>query len=1176
MTCGSTDDINSSNTPTCGSGSYLGGYEAVYVWTPTSSYSDVSFAYSGQSWSGVFLYQGCPTSGGTCIGDVTGSTTTKTLAYVGDNMSSGTKINLSSGVTYYLVIDTWPSPQTPCPGTITINGTIVPPCSGTPTPGNTISSANPACSGVNFTLSLQNSTPGSGVIYQWQTSPDGANWTNAGTSAPTFTTSQTTSTYYRCQVTCSGNIGTSNPLYLTLSPFYNCYCVSSATYTGDEDIFNVTVGSINNSSTCATLAPGPGSVQNLYSNYYSSVTPANLQRTTSQSFSVQVGTCGSNYSNSTKIFIDYNQNGSFAEPGEEVYVSPSSISGPHTETGSFVIPANATPGNTRMRVVTVETGTPSGITACGTYGWGETEDYAVNITDVPTVTTNAASGISSTAATLNGTVSANGSSTTVTFEWGTMTGPPFNNTFTLPTPVTGQNIVINTPISPLQPNTTYYFRVIGTNSTGTVNGTVLSFTTPMVAPGITTNNATTVGSSFATLNGAAVAYNSTTTVSFEYGTTAGGPYPNVAPGIPTTVSGISPTDFYAALNGLAINTTYYFRAKGTNGAGTTYGLEKNFYTTCVTPPTPGAISGPVNVCKNGTGYVYSVTQVPYGFYYNWIFPTGFTITSYAHSNSVNVDVSNTAISGTISVIAVSDCGAPSPASTMAVTVNNLPVPVVSGPSPVCQSTDNLFYSQSGMSGYQWSTSPDGTITPTSNPEVVSIYWPTSGSKTVDLTYTNPATGCTAASPGTKAVTVTAAPIPTITGQSNMCVNSGYYNYSTETGMNNYVWNISTGGTITYGQSTSTIQVTWNVAGPQYVTVNYEAAGSCIASTPTVFTVAVDGLPGPAGTITGTSNVCYNSMNVPYSVAPISNTVTYVWSLPTGATISSGAGTNSITVDFTNSSEGNITVYGNSLCGNGTVSPSFPVTITQQPGPAGIISGSSSVCEGQKGVAYSITPVPGATGYSWTLPSGATIATGDNTPNITVDFAMGASSGVITVYGTNICGYGAVSPDFTITMDKKPDAPVITLNGYILTSNIPDGNQWYYNDAPITGATGQSLTALYDGWYWDVVTFGDCSSDSSNNIYVSVTGIGEPAGSKFIVYPVPSDGRFTLQIYTPKEETFVVNVYNSIGSSIYFKEDLTVKGQTDLTINLNPIPNGIYTIVLRNSEFRIIRKIMINK
>ena len=78
-----------------------------------------------------------------------------------------------------------------------------------PYPGNTISSLNPACSGLNFTLSLQNVTPGAGVTYQWQSSTTGNDpWTNSCTAA-TQVTSQIVATHYRCQVTRSENTGTS-------------------------------------------------------------------------------------------------------------------------------------------------------------------------------------------------------------------------------------------------------------------------------------------------------------------------------------------------------------------------------------------------------------------------------------------------------------------------------------------------------------------------------------------------------------------------------------------------------------------------------------------------------------------------------------------------------------------------------------------------------------------------------------------------------------------------------------------------------------------------------------------------------------------------------------------------------------------------------------------------------
>jgi hypothetical protein len=77
-------------------------------------------------------------------------------------------------------------------------------CSGTPTPGNTISSSNSICLGESITLSLQNITTGSGVTYQWKSSTDGITYTAiSGAINPTLTISPTQAEFYICEVTCS-------------------------------------------------------------------------------------------------------------------------------------------------------------------------------------------------------------------------------------------------------------------------------------------------------------------------------------------------------------------------------------------------------------------------------------------------------------------------------------------------------------------------------------------------------------------------------------------------------------------------------------------------------------------------------------------------------------------------------------------------------------------------------------------------------------------------------------------------------------------------------------------------------------------------------------------------------------------------------------------------------------
>ncbi len=87
---------------------------------------------------------------------------------------------------------------------------------------------------------------------------------------------------------------------------------------------------------------------------------------------------------------------------------------------------------------------------------------------------------------------------------------------------------------------------------------------------------------------------------------------------------------------------------------------------------------------------------------------------------------------------------------------------------------------------------------------------------------------------------------------------------------------------------------------------------------------------------------------------------------------------------------------------------------------GIISGDSSVCSGQAGVYYSIAPVPGASGYAWTVPPGAIITGGGNITWILADYPTGSSSGNVTVASVNFCGTGP-SSQLPVTVNPLPVA-----------------------------------------------------------------------------------------------------------------------------------------------------------
>jgi hypothetical protein len=154
------------------------------------------------------------------------------------------------------------------------------------------------------------------------------------------------------------------------------YEASTATSTGDEDIFNVTFGTLNNTSTCA-------SSNEKYSDFTTVAAPT-INTGTIVPISIEIGACfafGFYYDNFTNVFIDYNRDGVFDATTERVYSSSGSPYGPHIETGNITIPATATPGVTRMRVMNVEYGSDTDLPT-GTYSYGETEDYNINIQSV--------------------------------------------------------------------------------------------------------------------------------------------------------------------------------------------------------------------------------------------------------------------------------------------------------------------------------------------------------------------------------------------------------------------------------------------------------------------------------------------------------------------------------------------------------------------------------------------------------------------------------------------------------------------------------------------------------------------------------------------------------------------------------------------------------------------------
>jgi hypothetical protein len=276
--------------------------------------------------------------------------------------------------------------------------------------------------------------------------------------------------------------------------------------------------------------------------------------------------------------------------------------------------------------------------------------------------------------------------------------------------------------------------------------------------------------------------------------------------------------------------------------------------------------------------------------------------------------------------------------------------------------------------------------------------------------------------------------------------------------------------------------------------------------------------------------------------------------------------------------GDVMVSGNNICGNGQHSFPLPVSVTHKLGPAGEITGFPEVCQGMTYVEYFIVPVQYATSYTWTIPPGASIAYGANTNQVFVDFGTSAASGNLTVFASNSCGAGAVSPAYAVTVHPKPPTPVVTASGNTLTSSAPAGNQWFRNGAPVSGATSQVyiVPASQPGWYRTVVELGACYSDSSNKVYVAGVGVEENAILSFRVYPVPSKGEITAEISSTEGGTYRIQVYNTLGVQVYESADFRVSGIHREIIDLQQLPDGLYSVAFISDGRKAVRKVVIRR
>ncbi len=338
------------------------------------------------------------------------------------------------------------------------------------------------------------------------------------------------------------------------------------------------------------------------------------------------------------------------------------------------------------------------------------------------------------------------------------------------------------------------------------------------------------------------------------------------------------------------------------------------------------------------------------------------------------------------------------------------------------------------------------------------------------------------------------------GPAQVC--AGYtrtYTAAAESGVN-YNWTVPVGAVINYGQGTRSISVTYDVnfAGGQLTLTKSNA--SCSISRSLAILKAKAPVPGGISGIT--KGLCGATGS--YTVGNV-NGITYTWTVPAGAVITNGQGTNTITVNFSSSNfTGTIAVTATNNCGTGTPRS---LTVKAAPETPSVMNGASIVCSGSTGN-YTISAVSSATSYTWTAPAGSYIKAN----------GVFSNANVLTTTSTAVeVKFGLVSATSLLKVKAN--------NGC---------------------ASGSTRTKALS----------PCVLRSAEQ---------ENTKQNLWVYPNPTNEQITINFNVSKEQNAHLIIVDITGKTCMEKEIMAASGLNEHAVDLNKLEAGIYVLKLITSE-----------
>ena len=743
-------------------------------------------------------------------------------------------------------------------------------------------------------------------------------------------------------------------------------------------------------------------------------------------------------------WIDFNNNGSFADSGEQIATNTSIATGTNgvVQTLDFVVPVTAIPGQRGARFRLTSTQNPTSVGASGT---GEVEDYLVTMTCLPIALSPTTLTTPTVGTAYSQTVTASGSTTPYTYSIGSGALPAGLT-------LSSAGVISGTPTS----SSSATFSIVATDTYSCTGS--LSYTVTPVCPTITVSPGTLPSGSVGT------AYSQTLSAS---GGTAGYTFAVSSGTLPTGLTLNASTGVISGTpttsNASGVSLTF----KATDAHGCT-GTDSLTLIICpVITLTPATLPAPTV----GTAYSQTLAGSGGAATYTFTLASG-TLPTWATLSSSGV-LSGTPTSTTAATFTVRATDANGCTGTLSYTVTPVCPTITVTPAALAQGTVGTAYSQSlaasgGVAPYGTWTITAGTLPAglslNASTGVISGTPTASASPATTITFrVNDANGCQ----GSRAITLQVCPVITVAPATltTPTVGTAYSQTITASGGSAaYTYTVSSGALPAWAalSSAGVLSGTPNNTTAATFTVKATDANGCAGTlsytvTPVCPTITIAQSALPQGTV-GTAYS--QTLTASGGIAPYSTWSITTGTLPTGLTLNASTGVISGTPTASASPATSITVSVNDTNGcQGTknitlqICPVVTLSPTTLPTPTIGTAYSQTLSASGGTSAYTYTVSSGAL-PAWATLSSAGILSG--TPNNTTaaTFTVKATdangcAGTLSYTVTPVC------PAISITPTSLAQGTVST--AYSQTLAASGGTAPYGTWAITTGTLPTGLT-----------------------------------------------------------------------------------------------------------------------